>query len=1505
MAITKLMIERALDELASFEEGFRFQALAIALARQKWPSLIAHEPKKDNGLDAYAPASVTPSQTGHGVACSITKVKIFEKIRSDAQSAREKFPDLRILTFATPHPVTQLTASKWAEALQKLDATKDVELIMMPRQEIITSLLLPENEGLCRSLLNMPPAETPRDGNLLERVLAATADIAEKWRARTHKNGRPTVALEGIVLDDEGKETEQTLDERALRDRLQLSRRTSLEGPGGQGKTTMLARLAAEHRRDNEVLLPIDLAGWIQSRDEVLDYVAKEPAFRARNITAADLAGLRQRLHFSFLLNGWNEIAESLSENAVVAMQELDRTYLDAGIIVATRAHAVSPPLPGCLRVRLRPLSRAQRTEYLGLTLNDRAEALRLRIEGSAVLEALTRTPLILNQVITLFEADSPIPETKVGVLEAAIKLLEDDHRSNLQAAPLKGRAERYLSELAHEMTSRGEIFVQQEDANRTIQSVVSKLAAEGQIGASPEPDAILQMLCAHHVLERVDYQTVTFRFQHQQFQEFFASRHAQKMLADLVETHDQDADSAFARSYLNQPIWEEPIFMAAEAIGHLIKDEKTRNNGEAMGERLIGLVCRIDPIFAADLAHSAGPLLWPIVRGELSRILRRWHQASDPPHQRLALAGMLATGSDDFLDIIGPSLSQEERNDRLRTYGYRFTLHLSSLGPDWRRTIATWPEDARSDFVYDMMHSPQVIDALEDLALSDPSAKVRRQAIDGLSWNDAQDKLGRVIQRLDEETLESVLPGLDDASLAPASRSTVARAILRSIKPDTPPLRRLGLMMRARRLGSDVDFADIKTVLETQRQRVDADGIEALRVVLDDIRNLDADWVSSWVSDRLIDGVLWGDHWNHFLAPMTAATRAAVVEELATTELNYSKLNAYKSLFSAEKTSDGAAGLFKRLSDLQSNRNPTTYAKTWKYEDQLRDTLRSVPLELAVAGINRCLPTEFDEGMAMAVTEFFGRVNADAEDVRESLSDEQRLPLRRYIKDAIDHALRLNVLSAETRSHAAVALGRLGDPQDIEDLRKLIDADIERMKIPPRPGTARMIYTNWYILSFRWLNTPSLEAYLLELLQKAEYESEASRALLQMAIPMDRNSLFVRGIAFDEIWKQRASLERPNVDEERAIRYAEALRQRIEHHRARRSVAAQAVRATARMKDLAVTLALIDGKRSADLVMEIMQLHEEWDEHARLGAVKALLISGASLTTASIFAVLNPVIDKMFQRGIHQDQNLSLLMHCLELLPFGDDPDRGVARIRQVVGRMTYRPHNIQALITALGYSRSKAAVPLLLHLAKGKGGPGYNAVHWVQALGRLATPTARRTLLAYVDPDVPSSGIQIPFDFSVFPQLADIITSWAREDDALRTRLIELVHRQMAAAQKQLLLSIYAELGSDEALLADTDHVGSSFHFGGDGPEELFIDRKQHGESGSYTLEARNAYSLRARLFQLAISDPVRRKAALSGLARIEVSRVEIGRPPGEPRHPMIESGKPWPPLDLLDFS
>lgn len=45
-------IEKALDEMIADEAGMKFQGLAVVLAKQKWPQLVACERKWDKGLDA-------------------------------------------------------------------------------------------------------------------------------------------------------------------------------------------------------------------------------------------------------------------------------------------------------------------------------------------------------------------------------------------------------------------------------------------------------------------------------------------------------------------------------------------------------------------------------------------------------------------------------------------------------------------------------------------------------------------------------------------------------------------------------------------------------------------------------------------------------------------------------------------------------------------------------------------------------------------------------------------------------------------------------------------------------------------------------------------------------------------------------------------------------------------------------------------------------------------------------------------------------------------------------------------------------------------------------------------------------------------------------------------------------------------------------------------------------------------------------------------------------------
>jgi hypothetical protein len=103
----------------------KFQGLAVVLAKQKWPRLVASERKWDMGLDAYASGELEPDGRGTGLACSLTPE--YEKIASDATKVKAHYPDVRVLVFATAEEVTNYTGRHWAEELRK---SLDYELIV-------------------------------------------------------------------------------------------------------------------------------------------------------------------------------------------------------------------------------------------------------------------------------------------------------------------------------------------------------------------------------------------------------------------------------------------------------------------------------------------------------------------------------------------------------------------------------------------------------------------------------------------------------------------------------------------------------------------------------------------------------------------------------------------------------------------------------------------------------------------------------------------------------------------------------------------------------------------------------------------------------------------------------------------------------------------------------------------------------------------------------------------------------------------------------------------------------------------------------------------------------------------------------------------------------------------------------------------------------------------------------------------------------------------------------
>ncbi|MFL1481587.1 NACHT domain-containing protein [Pseudomonas grimontii] len=1502
MTILRTDIERALDEIASQEEGMRFQGLAIVLGKKVWPELIARQRKKDFGLDAYAPASLTPDSIGKGLAASITPT--LNKISGDAETAKKNFHDLGMLLFVTPAKVGNADRKRWEAAIQK---DHGVELHIIEREEIITQMMMPENASLLASFLNIEINVEPQLAYVIEKTRRAAEAVTLTWAAKT--KGHPLIDLTATRLDPNGAESADVMSLEQIDLALLQSSRIVIEGPAGRGKTTTLIQLATRPRTAGIPLI-IELPAWTSLRQGILEYIAGMPAFQSERLTAADLARVQQTEPFLFLLNGWNEIADTNSSQANHALWELERDFPGAGIIVATRTYHLTPPLPGATRLRLMRLQPSQRGGYLAARLGAREAELCVRIDADPSLDELTRTPFILSEVASLFEVGAEIPSTKIGILDQVLRLHErrDEHRNALQAAPIFGMQENYLKAIATEMTRRGAVTLLEADARAVVATVVRELAQGGQIDLVGAP-TILATLTAHHVLERVDYPQTAFRFEHQQLQEYYAALGVNMLLFDL-RPEDQGATGSFMADYVNDPAWDEPLRMIAETFAEQTGDSEADRKNTHGGRRLVELALVVDPVFAAELAQLCGKAVWNEVRSSVGERLRSLYMIGVSSFKQYATTAMLATGADDFSDIIVPLLSEQDQQTRFVTYRLWSDIHLSSLGANWPELVRGLSEDVRADFVSELLHH-RIDDEIVAFAAEDESVAVKTAAVLGLMWSGPDRALTRVLESMDEQTFEEVSRQNSDRMPTAVKPRTIV-AMRKFIESTTDHPAKLRTALELANFGeTDMDGVIKDALMALSSEDVRNLGPHYIQPMLEHLRKTNPAWVSEWVAVQIAEDVLYDyEYWLPFATVITDSLVEKYLQRVETVDLTNGRFGGITSIIAAGANENHAARVFARLREIRRkvDEDPGARIKRDGYvRRQLEAVFHHLPDDIAVAGILSSVKSlnPLDIKVAAGLLSRIARSNLETLSLTE---DDLKVRLRAYLKDSVDLVLGQDDFSGEEKANLASSIAQVGNTEDIADLVRLVHADIQRVRRGraanaagdrgPLGNGGSMSYSSWHITAIMHLDASGAEQVLIDLLSEPEYSSEAAAAMARDFLPKSERS-FNRAFRYDLMWAAREGHIPTVGDDKRRIRLAAALNAEIK----RRRETNQDEKPAAELKDLAKALAAIDGRAYASVVLDVIAIPGQWGQYTCLDVAERLLMAGVVLPCTVVFALLDSVAERT--EKWMQDSDKDLIRRILALCPFVDDPAAGVTKIRNLLAKRKLQSYELRELITALGESRSDMVVDLLYELASDSQIFGQCEEDFINAFAKLDTPRTRELLLGFVDPDI--GGIVLTRDSYNQDLLVTRLADLAQRNPQAGMRLMSLCERDLAEFNRYILSRVMSRIGSPEALavnmnLIDDANASPVPQGVWDQLENAFVERRPYEHNSNvFTQHARASNELRILLFRMAIKDEKRKKSAFRLLGQIEKWRLEYGRPTGEPRHPDLASGQSWPPVDI----
>lgn len=1337
------------------------------------------------------------------------------------------------------------------------------------------------NEDSWRSVMHNLPYEpdmqTLNQNELMDRLrAAASADLAV-FR-RTPKWPGTNVSL---TLTLKVKHVDEALSTRALANAVTTFDDLILIAAPGMGKTTTLFQVAdsvLEIGNGTPIFVP--LGDWATEADTLLASILKRPAFNA--ISEQDFRAVAAMPGVVLLLDGWNELDAAARGRARVQIMGLKAELPELGLIVSTRRQALDIPFGGT-PVDLLPLDDEQQMEIARAMRSEDGERLVDQAWRTAGVRELVTIPLYLTALLSLPDG-MPFPNTKEEVLRRFVAAHEEEARcAEALHTDALGFQQNYLDSLAVFATNTANTAITDINARMAVAETAQNLMAHGQITITIQPDTVLNTLVSNHVLMRSG-ETPGYSFQHQQFQEWYASHYVEQLMLQAVS--DPATNEKLKADVLDQRPWEEAVLFAVERSARGDAKHKTACSAA------IRAAFDVDPVFAAEMIFRATDEVWEPISAEMRSLVEQWHS---PGKVDRAVHFMIASGRREFGELIWPLVSHANTQVHLPALRAATRFRPTVLGNDAPTRIAALPPEIRKNVLHEIaLHGGiEGLDLATSIAKTDSDPEVKATVVDALSFRRADRHVADVLADAGDTTYDVLAERghLDDIAVD-AVRQDLQRAHERRAATGISHFQRLRTLVYAP--GGDdrnAEVAEIIAEMEIDRKR---DGEMHL-----------LNEVQKRYPQALADGLLrrLREHRNLFYGAdniLAAAGFAFEDDALLAIALDETSRHDYRAEAAASVLGPNAVG---RLIDAYLAVGKVVLDASGKYDQAASDRYRDLrarivhtpSISLVTAVQARAANADNKEIAQLA--EMFSREKLGDEERVRAFSEESLVAIGVLAREWAERLLTSN--DVERRQVAAIATMMSHAPSvlHLPLLRRMLDYNLRRFRAFREKAAASgwkdqdaVHEVQWpqmheYQRAFLAINVPETAALMGEYLTDEHFGELAARVLLVQ---------WIKAHEPENNKKFRCRMDFSGVQARREIRAADPTTSSAE---------AEAIFA-------AIDKLVFDGATDAQLKLglalgtvgarlphgqrdpTIQKLISLAPRQVRAELLLSLVLSGEDIDIKLVADGIAETFEAAKkQTWILTQSDAYQLRDWLRLLPFAT-PLNDLPAIVCGMPEAQRNPRMLEEMISGLSNSSSDEAEGALFTLAE-QDPRLYQNYQWRETALSFGTVSAARRLV-----DLTVSGALDGKSYDGWnwrSELGGLISQFSD----VRAYVYDFLKDGPTTKQLALLASAVAEVPDTDGFLMLIDfEIKTGRSFIGRQTVESAVTQHVPAENwqGAYNIVPVPAVEVRRRL--LAMTDTGGKDDPASRcLNLIDKLRDDYGAPESEPRHPDLASKRPWP--------